>query len=133
MAAGLLFSAAYTVYALGKNAPGPETPESLRAWALGMLVFIGIGVAAAIVIQILFHIVFSIGIVEDEMDKLINLKAGHTGYICAGIGFVAALAALAFGASGVFALHILFGSFAGGSLAEGGVSIYLYEMGVRNG
>jgi hypothetical protein len=35
MAAGLLFSAAYTVYALGKNAPGPETPESLQAWALG--------------------------------------------------------------------------------------------------
>jgi hypothetical protein len=153
MAAGLLLFAAYTVYALGKNSPGPEGPESLQSWALVMLVFIGIAVAASIVIQILFHIAFSIGIavkeresddkkveriiessmVEDEMDKLINLKSGHIGYICAGIGFAAALAALAFGASAVFALHILFGSFAGGSLVEGGVNIYLYERGVSNG
>jgi hypothetical protein len=153
MAAGLLLFAAYTVYGLGKNLPGPESPESLKSWALGMLIFIGIGVAASIVIQILFHLVFSIGIavkegegndkkveriiessmVEDEMDKLINLKSGHIGYICAGIGLAVALAALAFGASAVLALHILLGSFAGGSLMEGGMSIYLYERGVSNG
>jgi hypothetical protein len=153
MAAGLLFLAAYTVYALGKNSPGPESPESLKSWALAILIFIGISVAASILIQILFHVAFSIDIavkegkcddkkverivessmVEDEMDKLINLKSVHIGYICAGIGFVAALAALAFGASAVFALHILFGSFAGGSFVEGGVSVYLYERGVRNG
>jgi len=148
IAAGILFLAAYLVYALGKNSPAPE---NLKSWALTMLIFIGISVAVSVVIQILFHIAFSIGIavkegnareverivessmVEDEMDKLINLKSVHIGYICAGIGFVAALAALAFGASAVFALHILFGSFAGGSFVEGGVSVYLYERGVRNG
>jgi hypothetical protein len=150
MLVGVLLIAFYVVDALGNNAQGAESPQS---WAIAALVFIGIGVAALIVIQILFHIVFSIGIaikerkqddktveriisssvLEDEMDKLISLKSAHVGYICAGIGFIALLAALAFGTSVVLALHILFGSFAAGSLIEGGVSVYLYERGVRNG
>jgi hypothetical protein len=149
MAAGVLLLAAYIIYALG-NSPGQG---SLKSWAIVMLVFIGIGIAALILIQILFHIAFSIGIavkdpegeeknieriisssmVEDEMDMLISLKSAHAAYICAGIGFIAALAALAFGASAVFALHILFGSFAAGSTLEGGMSVYCYEMGCKNG
>jgi hypothetical protein len=149
MTAGVLLLAAYIIYALGKQAP---EQGSLKSWAIVMLVFIGIGIAALILIQILFHIVFSIGIavndpegdgknieriisssmVEDEMDKLISLKSAHAAYICAGIGFIAALAALAFGAGAVFALHILFGSFAAGSTLEGGMSVYCYEMGLKN-
>jgi hypothetical protein len=153
MATGLLLFAAYAVYALGKNSPGPESPEKLKFWAIAMLIFIGIGIAASMVVQILFHIAFSIGIavkeresddktveriitssmVEDEMDKLIGLKSAHIGYICAGIGFIAALAVLAFGLSAVFALHILFGSFAAGSIIEGGMSVYFYERGLQGG
>ena len=150
VAAGLLLIAAYIIYASGSNAPAPE---DLKAWATAMLVFIGIGVAAIIVIQIVFHITLAIGIavndkerdgkkieriiesslVEDEREKLIGLKSSRVGYICAGAGAMAMLVALAAGVSAVMALQLLFGSFAAGSLVEGIVSVYFYEKGVRNG
>jgi hypothetical protein len=148
--AGLILIAAYAIYALGTAAPASE---DLKGWAIAMLGFIGISVAVAVVIQILFHIALAIGIavkerqcedkeveriisstvVEDERDKFISLKSSRIGYICAGIGFVIALVALAFGIASVVALHILFGIFAAGSIIEGIVSVYYYEKGVRNG
>jgi hypothetical protein len=150
MAAGGALAAAYAVYALGSHAPAPE---DVKSWAAVMLIFIGVGAVALIVIQILFHIAFAIGVAvkeresgdenierrisssmfEDEREKLIGLKSARIGYSCAGAGFAAALAALAFGMSVLPALHILFGAFAAGSLIEGGASVYLYERGVRNG
>ena len=147
--AGILLSVAYVVYALGENSP---EPENLKDWASLMLIFIGIGVCATIVLQILFHIAFSIGIavkengddekteriisavmVEDEMEKLISLKSNRVGASCVGIGFIAALISLILGVSTIFMMHILLGSFVFGSILEGTVSICLYERGVRNG
>ena len=153
MAAGSLLVAAYAVYALGEKAPAPE---DLKAWAVAMLAFIGIGAASVIVIMILFHIAFAVGVaakekmqgrepeenverimkssmLEDEMDKLIEFKSGRAGHICTGAGFVAALAALACGVQAVYALHILFGAAVLGSLVGGGISIYYHERGLRNG
>lgn len=150
MVAGAILIVAYIVYALGANSPAPE---NLRSWATAILVFIGIGVAALIVIQVLFHIALAIGIavkerecddktveriitssmIEDERDKVICLKSSRVGCICAGIGFVAALVALAFGMASVVALHIASGAFAVGSIIEGIVGVYYYEKGVRNG
>ena len=150
MAAGALMIIAYIIYALGSHSPAPE---DLKSWAVAMLVFIGISVAVVIVIQILFHIAMAVGIavkererdrkeidrrfnsltVEDERDKLISLKSSRVTSVFGGIGFVAALVGLAFGISGVAALHILFGSFSLGCTAEGIVSVYFYEKGVRNG
>ena len=148
MAAGTALTAAYVIYALGGRAPAPE---DLRAWALTMLVFIGIAVAASVVIQILFHIAYSVGVAvrdralsdkeveriveaetaEDEMDALVGLKSSRIGYACSGIGFAAALVWLAFfGASAVTALHIMLGAVCAGSFAEGVISIKLYERGV---
>jgi hypothetical protein len=144
---GVLIVTSYIIYALSDCSPAPE---DLKSWATAMLVFIGIGVAAVIIIQIIFHIALSISIavkeqgqndktveriiastvVEDERDKLISLKSSHIGSVFAGIGFVVALVALTFGTSVVTALHILFGTFSGGSLAEGIVSVYFYERGI---
>ncbi len=137
----------YIIYALGGHSPALE---DLKSWAIAILIFIGIGVGAVIVIQVIFHLVFAIGIavkerehddkkvnriikssmIEDEREKAISLKSAHVGYICAGIGFVIALVTLAFGMTSVAALHILFGTFAAGSLLEGIVSVYYYEKGV---
>jgi hypothetical protein len=148
--AGLILTAAYAIFAFGTSAPASD---DLKAWAVAMLIFIGIAIVIMIVIQILFHIAFAIGIAvkerqhddktveriiaaemaEDERNKIINLKSYHIGYICAGVGFVAALVALAFGLSAVIALHILFGASAIGSITEGIASVYFYEKGVRNG
>ena len=121
-----------------------------------MLVFIGVSVAIIIVVHILFHIALAIGIaarekmqgrepdenvgrimessmMEDEREKLIGLKSTHIGSVLAGFGFFAALIALAVGASAVAVLHIIFGAFAAGSIAEGIARVWFYEKGVRNG
>ena len=147
---GILISIAYIIYALGGNAPAPE---NLKAWATTMLVFVGIGIIALILIQIIFHILSAIGIafreqdkndkeveriisssmLEDERDKVIALKSTRVGYVCACLGFMIALAVLALGFPPVVALHVLFGSFAIGSIMEGCMRIYYYERGVRNG
>ena len=150
MAAGIILMVAYIIYALGDHAPAPD---NVKAWAIAMLIIIGIGVAAIIVIMILFHIAFAIGVaakehiqgrepdenveriikssmIEDERDKLVELKSNRIGQIFTGLGFVSALTALACGASPVIALHILFGAVALGALIGGGASIYYHERGV---
>ena len=150
MAVGAMLMLAYALYANGKH---EAEAGNLQFWAGRMLIFIGIGIAAIIVVQILFHIAFAIGVsvkeraqtdenveriirasmVEDERDKLIDQKAARVGYACVGIGFVAALVVWVLGGSAVTGLHILFGAFAGSTFAEGVVGVYLNERGVHNG
>jgi hypothetical protein len=62
IATGVLILAAYCLWALGKARLGVAAPDDLKFWAGAMLVFIGIGVGASIVIQIVFHILLSVGI-----------------------------------------------------------------------
>ena len=147
LVAGVAIAIAYLVFALGSNAPASN---DVRTWAFAMLVCVGVGVVLSIIIQVLFHIVFSIGIAvknqdktdeqveseinntvrEDEMGKTISLKASQSGFICAGLGFLGLLIALAVGAPIVVALNILFGSFVLGSLVSGVVEIVFYERGL---
>lgn len=147
MAVSLIVTAAYIFYTMSN--PLLES-RSLKAWALLIMVFIGISVAALIVVLILFHIAYSIGIavkeggedegkierlissaaVEDEMDSIIGMKSARAGQVCTGIGFGIALIMLALGYSAVWALHIQLASMLIGTLLEGGISIYLYERGV---
>lgn len=119
--------------------------------------FIGIGIAAAIAIQIVFHILLSVAIavqekvrngncddkeiektigaemVTDEMDKLIELKSMRIGFSVAGIGFVAALVSLILNYSPAVMINIMFVSFSAGSLLEGFTQLYFYRKGVKNG
>ena len=152
MAAGIIWIAAYILYINSGNSPAPE---DIRAWVKLMLVFIGIGVVAQIVIIILFHIAFAIGVaavehaqgrtpdenveriikssmLEDERDKLIEYKSGRIGQIISGVGIITALVVLAGGAPVFVALHICFGVCAAGMMAEGVVAISLHERGLRN-
>lgn len=147
----------YCIYAFGKFQAGEIAPGDLKFWATTMLIFIGIGVAAGIVIQILFHILMSIAIavkekvqdgdiddkeiersieaemVEDEMDKLIELKSTRVGFILAGIGFVAALVTLILNQPPMVFLNIIFISFSAGSIFEGFVNLYFYRRGIAHG
>lgn len=149
---GVLLLAAYCIYALVKLGLG--SLGDVRLWATTMLVFIGIGVAAMIVIQIVFHILLSIGIavqkkirdesiddkameasieremVEDEMDKLIELKANKIGYSFVSLGFVGGLVALALGALPAVMLNIAFLACMVGTVVEGLVQIRYYRKGV---
>lgn len=150
---GVSLLVAYCMYGLSKYNAGAIAAGDVAFWAKTMLLFIGIGIVANIILQILFHIALSIGIavkerendekvinrkiaaemVEDEMDKLIQLKSLRVGFALAGAGFVGALFAIVFGRSVALALNVMYLSFNVGALAEGITSLYYYGKGVRNG
>lgn len=151
---GVALMVAYAINAIDKFQAGLTAPEHLKLWAVTMLQYIGIGVAAAIIIQIVFHILISVAIaakesilngkcgddhimktiaqemVEDEMDKLIELKSMRMGFAVAGVGFLATLITLALDYTPVLMLNILFGAFSVGSLLEGLTQLYYYRKGV---
>ncbi len=150
---GICLLAAYCIYAFGRVAAGDVPGDDLHFWAETMLIFTGIGVGATIIIQILFHIAFAIGIaiqkklahescddkeierqiktetVEDERDRMIELKSLRFGFAFAGLGFIAGLAWLAWNGSAAVMLNILFLSFGIGSLLEGAVQFHHYRQG----
>jgi len=151
---GALVLAAYCLYAFGRYNSGVVMPGDLKFWAVTMLIFIGIGVGASIVIQIIFHILLSISIavkekiydeqcddkgiekkielemIEDERDRLIELKSMRIGFAVAGVGFVGALVSVVLNYSPVVMLNIIFISFSFGSLLEGVGQLYYYRKGV---
>lgn len=148
---GMLVVAAYLIYVTGKYQSQAAGLNDLKFWAETMLVFIGIGVAVVIAVQIIFHILLSISIavkegtdkgiekkveaavVEDEMDKLIELKSMRLGFSICGAGFIGALVSLALNCPAAIMLNILFLSFSLGSLSEGLLSLHYYRAGVKNG
>jgi len=154
---GAVVLTVYVVYALNKLSSGGAGVEDLQFWGRTMLMFIGVSAAAIIIIQIVFHILLSMGIavkskiqdeeyddkqiekdikaemVEDERDKLIELKAMRAGSIFAGVGFVAALLSLVLGYSSVVMLNVLFISFGLSCSIEGIAQLYFYRAGVKNG
>ncbi len=152
MVTGVLILAAYFIYTFGV-VQADLAATDLKFWAITMLVFIGIGIVATIIIQIIFHILLSIGIaikngqnddakinktieammVEDEMDKLIELKSLRIGFAFAGFGLIAGLITLALGYSPALMLNILFAAFSVGSLLEGFTSLHYYRKGVHHG
>ncbi len=151
---GLLVLAAYCLYAFNPVRMSTLTPGDLKPWAVSMLIFIGIGVGASIIIQIVFHILLSISIavkekmnnrdcddkviektigaemIEDERDKLIELKASKVGFGVAGGGFLLALLAIVLKYSPVVMLNILFFTMSLGSIIEGFVQLAFYRRGV---
>lgn len=157
MITGILILVAYCIYAYGKYQSGTIASDNIKFWAITMLVFIGIGIVAAIVIQIVFHILLSIAMaikeqvqtgkcddkeleknielemVTDEMDKLIELKSMRVGFVVAGVGFVAGLGAIILNYSPSVMMNILFLSFSAGSIFEGFAQLYFYRKGVHNG
>jgi len=149
---GVLLMVAYCIYAYAKL--GFTNLTDLKPWATTMLVFIGIGIVVMIIIQIVFHILLSMGIalkekirdesiddkkiestiasemIEDEMDKLIELKANKIGYSFVGFGFVAGLITLAFGLPAAIMLNVLFLASMLGSIVEGLIQLRYYRKGV---
>ena len=122
-----------------------------------MLLFILVGIVVSIVIQIVFHILLSMSIaireqiktgksddtyiekkiaaeiIEDEMDKLVELKSMRVGFAVAGVGFVTALIYAYLGYSVDIMMNIMFFSFSGGSILEGFSQIFFYRRGVTRG
>jgi hypothetical protein len=70
---------------------------------------------------------------EDEMDKLIQLKATRNSYVVAGIGFILSLITLVLQKPPAVMLNIMFLSCFLGSLFEGFTQLYYYRRGIKNG
>ncbi len=150
---GILVLGAYCIYAFSKLHSGAILLEDIQFFAVTMLIFIGIGIGATIVIQILFHIMFSIGVAiknkirdesigdkdiekiinvemkEDERDRQIELKSMRFGYAFAGMGFVAGLAVLAWNGQPAVMLNVMYLSLLVGTLIEGFVQLFHYHRG----
>jgi hypothetical protein len=153
---GALVLAAYGIYAFSRYRSGELAAGDWKSWAGIMLIFIGIGIAVSIVTQIVFHILLSVSVaiskkiqdettpdklieksiqaemVEDEMDKLIELKSTRLSLFFAGFGFIAGLGSLALNYPPALMLNILFISFSGSALLEGVAQLYYYNKGVRH-
>ncbi|MBW7476310.1 hypothetical protein K0T92_16375 [Paenibacillus oenotherae] len=154
MITAILILGAYSTYAYGRVQSGAIAPDDMKFWAGAMLMFVGIGIVAAIVIQIIFHILLSVGVavqekirkgecdgkeiektiesemVADEMDKLIELKSARIGFIIVAIGFITALVSQVIHDSSAVMLNIMFVSFYAASLLGGVVQLYYYRKGV---
>lgn len=153
---GILVFVAYCLYAFNPTRLASIAEGDLKQWATTMLVFIGIGIVCMIIIQIVFHILFSISVavqekirnndtddrsiekniqlemVEDERDRLIELKSNRVGFTVAGLGFVAALVSLVLNYSPAVMLNILYLSISFGSLLEGFAQLFYYRRGGLN-
>jgi len=151
---GIILMSVYAINAWGKFQAGAAPAEAGQIWAALMLKFIALGIGVSIALQILFHILYSVVVaarekmrdencgdeviektikqemVEDERDKLIELKSLRAGFVLAGIGFVTALIYLALGYPVAVMLNILFFSFFAGSILEGAVQLFYYRRGV---
>ena len=154
LVSGAALLTAYCLHVFNPVRLAVAVNAGLAYWAKTMLVFIGIGIVATILIQIIFHILLSISIavkkkikdescedkeiersikseiVEDEMDKLIELKASRVGFYISGFGLVAGLVALAVGLDPVIMLNTVFLTFMAASLFEGVIQLVYYRKGV---
>ncbi len=149
---GVALLAAYCIYAIGKVAQGAVGLEDIRFFAVTMLTFIGIGIAATIAVQIVFHILLSVSIavrerdkdgkaieqainaemVEDERDKVIELKSMRITTIVSMVGFIAGLVLLALGYQPAVMLNVLFIAGALGAIGDDVAKLIYYRVGVRN-
>ncbi|WP_414150845.1 hypothetical protein ACIZ62_18265 [Acetobacterium carbinolicum] len=157
--AGVLVLVTYSIYGMSKYLEiGEDLLNNLEFWATTMLVAIGGGIVVVILIQIIFHIILAVANevakevakkvsnvgkneiyeeleitgIEDEMDKLIALKAMRNSFVMVGIGFIIALLSLYLKMPPAIMLNIIFISFSLGSLFEGLSQLYFYRKGVKN-
>ncbi len=155
----VLILATYSIYGISKyQEVGANLLNNLNFWAITMLLFIGGGVVVAIIIQIIFHIIlnvanevakevsnklrkegkketyeeFEIEEFEDEMDKLIALKASRNSFVLVSIGFIASLISLYIKMPPAIMLNIIFISFILGVLFADFSQLYFYRKGIRN-
>lgn len=128
----------YGMYAYSKHQSGTiDMATDLAFWAKLMLITIGIGIVLTIVIHIAFHIINAIitereddPMIEDEMDKLVELKSDRFSFILVGMGFIAALVTLVLKMPPAVMLNVLFFSCYVGSIIGEIAKIFFYQRGI---
>ena len=141
----------YAVFAF----PRLQMTDPLRSWAITMLIIGSLTIALVIIIQVLFHVLFSVGIavkaalnnrdtideekigeaiegelIEDERDKLLAQKSSQISYIISGISFITGLVSLVLEAPPAVMLNLIFAAAYLGAVVEGIFTLILYQKGV---
>lgn len=133
---GLVLAAVFMLITFGRVADAPAgAADSLRFWALTILVLVPVMIASKIVLYIFAYIVHAAATreqgpdKEDEMDKLIGLKAVRNSSTTFGLVFLAFLGALALDWPVRTAFPILLGGMFLSDLVSEATQFFYYRRG----
>lgn len=127
----------YVLYVYNRQIAGnPDILNDFRFWGKSFLILIPVGIVAQIIIQIGFAIFMSatskeeIDPIEDERDKLIELKAIKISHYLFLIGFMLAMGSLALGMEPWVMFVVLISSGFIASIVNEIARLYFYRKGV---
>ena len=127
----------YALYVYNRQISGnPDILNDFRFWGKSFLIFIPVAIVAQIIIQIGFAIYISatsreeIDPIEDERDKLIELKAIKISHYLFIIGFMLAMGSLALGMQPWVMFVVLISSGFIASVVNEITRLYFYRKGV---
>lgn len=113
-----------------------DGPDAVTVWARMLVWVIPISIGVTIVGTILFNIGYAIvtgnpkpDFLVDERDHLFDRRGVTAFVICAGAGFMLALAGLAYGWSALIGFNIIFFAMALGSLSADIIKFISYRRG----
>lgn len=134
---GLPISAIFALIVYRKHTSGAiDITSDVKIWGLLLLIFIGVSIAARIIIQIIFHIINVIATREedtppkDERDKLISLRSIRNAYYAMSAVFFGTIVLLALGMAfyGVFIAFFISGLIT--EIVENSSQLYYYRKGI---
>lgn len=134
---GLLITGIYAWIIYQKHSAGIlDLTQDYKTWGIIFLIFIGVSIAARIIIYIIFHIINAIATreedmpVSDERDKLIKLKSTRNSYYVFSMSFVLAFTGLAMGMQvyGIFIIFIISGLVS--EIVDNSSQIWHYRKGI---
>ena len=115
----------------------PELLENNKFWGKTFLILIPIAIGIQILVQIIFAIIIKIiskdaevDPIDDERDKLIELKAVKISHYLFLIGFMLAMATLAYGMQLWVMFIVLFSSGFVASVVNELARLYFYRKGI---
>jgi len=127
----------YAWYVYSRYIAGnPDILNDFRFWGKSFLILIPVAIVTQIIIQIVFAIYIhatsdeEIDPVEDERDKLIELKAIKVSHYIFIVGFMLAMGSLALGSQPWIMFVVLIFSGFIASVVNEIVRLYLYRRGV---
>lgn len=133
----LLSTGLYGAYVWQQYHAGSGEPANIpHFWASAILVLVPVHIASAIVVQILFAILDAIvtredaPTIEDELDKLISLKATRNAAYVSGVGFLLAMGVVVIGLPLTAMFLMLVGSMLTAELVWELSHLYFYRVGV---
>ncbi len=141
MVSGVLVFVVYFVIVWGRYrgldvAAATNTDELLRFWATAMLVLIPISIVVRIIIMIIFSIIYRIATgedppeIEDERDKLIELKINQVAQALFIFGFIGSMVPIVAGGTVTTMFVILMVSGVFSEMVSETARIVMYRVGV---